>query len=481
MGKKLSSWEKSQRERERERERIRNAEKVKHRRLEEQRQKEEMGQLITQLGQNKYDLFEGAIFLLQNAGLLENEKFNDLTESEIAEQIKPLSFKEDIQFSFKEIEFKSTDFKTSPKLNSLKKDNEISLEEFINANGSFFEKLLFKNKLLNRYNQFKENVEFELNKVSETNTTRKNEFVSVLDNYKKLVEKYNSDIKEKVSITKENLKSAFNDYKNSVFSYNEDAKILNSQIYNQLEDLQGIIFQFFFLQKIPLKFEQLDEIFSDLIDSIEEFKSPYYKGPFANLKISVKFYKDNIRIFILSESDYFPVENKQINLLKSGYSIVEMVKKKRAEIEDSFIPSIMLGYALMGIKSSRNIQFVTVSHGISTFNKSTGNPTIAWPTIKKFNREKMLSINFDNISPKETIKIFDNEKVLDFENLNWYDLNNTPTIDLPVEISNKLDSLHERYNQLSGSQKFQQQVKVSSSLLNELIQIEKQLTKLMKG
>ena len=481
MGRALYSWEKDEREIERERDRIKNAIKVKSRRLEDQKQKEEIELLNTQIGQSSFDIFEASIQLLLIGGILETNIFRDLDKITLFDPIKISSLKVDVQIPSKKAIFNESDFKNDSKIQILKKQSGISQDDFIGSNGSFFEKLFFKSSLINRYNEFIENAELELKSKIQKNEERKEKFKSLLKNYEELIENNDLSLKDKAETAKENSKKKYEEFKIEISRFNQELSDLNEVVNAHMGDIEDVFFQYFFMKNVPLKFEKLDHYFSILTNNIKEFSDDYYKSPYEHLKIAVKFSKESIHFYILNDADYFPVENKQINLLKAGYSVVEMTKKKRLEIEESFIPSIMLGYALLGIKSSTKVNFVTISHGINTFDKSTGNPMIQWLISKKFDREKMLAINYDNILPSETIKLFEKVQPSDFDNLNWCDFNETFLPELPEIINTRIDALFENHIKFTAPQSFQKTVQLKSLFDEELMKVEKQLSKLIKA
>lgn len=426
--------------------------------------------------ENNVAVFQLSIDMLKRAGFLDINNFlkiNDLLE---VDKIELVSIENNCVISKKRVEYTLDDFNANPRINSLKNDSQIGFDVFKNTQGTFIEKVFFKNKLLQKFNEFKKSINDQIDSLSNSDSVRRSNFISCLKKYENLIDKLNLELENKLFQTKENFKKEYEKYKSEYLKYESELNKLIEKNLKNIDDVNNKIFQTYLKNNISLNFKELDSTFSMLIDFVDEIDEHYYKSPTENITFSVNFDFDSVHVFLISDSEYFPIENKQINILKEGYSVTRLSNKLRDEIEDSFIPSIMIGCALFGLKFSEQIKYVIVSHGINSFDRSTGNPVINWNSTKKFTRENLFSINYENIFnlfPNEIIAKIENESLKVSEKLTWYD--SKTDISLPNELKSGIIKLNENYKHLSKPQAFQEKIIIELAKSDELLKIEKEL------
>ena len=430
MGRKLSPYERRERERKRE------AEKAKKAALreKEKKEKEKEKELQRKLGSKYAELFQ---YLLQGLGNLTSDKVvkNVSAKSSLEEFSmnslnlpRPITFKYpgDLSYSGKQ-KLKSNNFIPDKSLTVLKKFINLSYEEYKSVFGSFLGNIIGKTKREYELNQT--NSKRELNDLTQKDEKRRQEFKLAVEEYEQTFEVFDKKVEEKIENDNLIRKKEFDELTSEVEAYNKNLKVLKKEV----SDTLGLIkyepdsfkkqdFEALFGLSLPIHFQKLDEAASLLKKEIKEIDRNFYDSPSNNFKYGLDVSGDFPTLFITSKEEYFPLPTEQmVDSVKSGYSVKSLTKSDKQYIEVNMVPSAALVYAGYAFNSSNTINNVNVVVGKETIDGKTGSTILEWIYNLTIDRSTFSKLNFDKITPSETIDIFKTNEVAEIpKNINWF-------------------------------------------------------------
>ena len=447
MGKKLTSYEKSRREREKkfqqasnqrrrdsinsakrantaarkERESVASKKATEERRFKARKEKESELKKSQDFGENLANTFDK---LLSNTINLcaENRDLTALDNLGIPFKFKSLSYFGDLKFTDLVLKVSKNDFKKHIGIKHYEKLANTTFESFKSEYGKFLDNVFGKtardhqiiieksnstvaklqskddyrliefNKSIIKHNEalgyFNKASNSDLKKV---NTARKNNFDLVV----KEIEKFN----EKLSNLEKEISKGFN---------------LNDK--NKFSQL--------FSLNLPIKFESNDSMASYLIKSTKELNNDFYSTPSKNLKYGIKFIGNKICLVISYDENYFPFPaEKQINDTVNSFSVRPLTKKSKTIVEKNLIAGASLLYALYGFNTLDDIDELDLVILSNKTDASTGSDYNDVELSLKFKKEELIKLNFDKITPSETIKLFINKRDVKLDGVQWLDKN----------------------------------------------------------
>jgi hypothetical protein len=421
MGRKLSSWEKSQRAREKERERAASRAATAKRRASERLKKEKIAKAKEDLGELKSELFDHIIAgLINYSGYIiqSKEKFPSAKNMEYPQTI---SFKDQEDLKIPKIPYSisKNSFVHNKALESLKRNMNMDYETFKNKHGSFFGNLFGKTK---KYHQsFTAEASIKHKEISSKEKKRIDDFENALVEYQKEIDAFQKQINLKGADDNKDRKNIIKKIQSEIDIYNSSLTNLKNEIDKTLNSFNSPLFYDLFCTGLPLNFDLVDENVKSLKSGINELDSDFYDNPKNNFKFSISTESSVPQLLIIYEEDYFPLPSKQqVNPVKAGVSIRPLIKKTINEIEENIIPNMALYYVNYAFNSISNADNILLSIGKIGHDKATGKEEIEWEKNLKFERDKFNDINFTKILSSETLSIFEtNDKIKIPKNIKW--------------------------------------------------------------
>lgn len=443
MGKKLTSWGKRIRDREKEKDRRSRAKAVEERREDARNKKN--NELVSQveIATGIYELFQELINCLKNTSYSVSSENLSLLEEYIVKKMNLPKFNGGCTITKLKAKITKNSYVLNPKIDELTELKDIKYEDYKKRYSNFFEKI-FGAK--NKHEKFKRSNYIELLELNKKEEKRKLDFNNTLPNYESQI----SSINESKSIFYKNYTKELNleylELVKKVEKFNKEIDDLSVPFNSLSDDLTNDDFKYLFLKTLPVKFSKIDLLAKKLISNVKEISSSYYNSPSNNIKCGAMFYNNRIDVFLNFNEDYFPLGEKQINLLKNSYSISPMTKKLRNEIEKTFYQSLLLSYADFTFKKSVNINEVGVSFGYDTYNKKTGNKIYKIEKSVLFDRETFLKINLNKIDPSESITLFKKFDDFNISEILWAN----KTREKKLTLSNQIFSLKKKELELNN-------------------------------
>jgi len=430
MGRKLTSYERRERERKREEEKVKKASL----RENEKKEKEKEKELQRKLGSKYAELFQ---YLLQGLGNLTSDDVvkkvsakNSLENISINSLDLPMAinfkYPGDLSYSGKQ-KLKVNNFIPNKSLTELEKNINLSYEEYKSLFGSFLGNIFGKTK--REYEQFITDSKRELNDLTQKDEKRKQEFKLALEEYEQAVEDFDKKVAEKIENDNLIRKKQFDELTSEVEAFNKSLKALKEEVSEAL----GLIkkepasfkeqdFVQLFGLSLPIHFQKLDEAAAILKAEIKELDKNFYDSPSKNFKYGLDVSGEFLTLFITFKEEYFPLPTEQmVDSVKSGYSVKSATKSDKQYIEKNMAPSAALVYAGYAFNSLNTISNVKVVVGKEAIDGKTGSTILEWIYNLTIDRSTFSKLNFDKITPSETIDIFKTNEVAEIrENINWF-------------------------------------------------------------
>ena len=418
MGKKLTAWEKSQRESEKKRKAATNRAETAARRAKERKEKEKLSDLQTDLGNAIVSLFNIFIKQLTNLTLATDiKKISAQNHLDLPKSISHI-YPGDITYSDLNSNLNRESFNPNKYIAELHKNMNMPYESYRSKYGSFFGNLFGKTK--KEYESFNKQAQIDFNHNSEIDIIRRNDFEEALRNYEAELVIFNKKAKEELSIVNKNRLNQFTKMQSEIKTFNSDLESMKKEIDGVI--ITSDIFDSLFGLGLPISFNDLDSTFRELNHLVKEFKIDSYESPSNNLKYGLSISDEKLHLFLVYRDTYFPLPSeKQINSIKSGYSIQPLTKANREKIDKNLIPGAALLYAAYAFNTSKGIKDLILSIGKETVDKKTGADLMEWEQTISIERLKLMSLTFENIEPEETLSIFSPINAEPFKSkIKWY-------------------------------------------------------------
>lgn len=418
MGKKLTAWEKSQRESEKKRKAATNRAETAARRAKERKEKEKLSDLQTDLGNAIVSLFNIFIKQLTNLTLATDiKKISAQNHLDLPKSISHI-YPGDITYSDLNSNLNRESFNPNKYIAELHKNMNMPYESYRSKYGSFFGNLFGKTK--KEYESFNKQAQIDFNHNSEIDIIRRNDFEEALRNYEEELLIFNKKAKEELSIVNKNRLNQFTKMQSEIKTFNSDLESMKKEIDGVI--ITSDIFDSFFGLGLPISFNDLDSTFRELNHLVKEFKIDSYESPSNNLKYGLSISDEKLHLFLVYRDTYFPLpDEKQINSIKSGYSIQPLTKANREKIDKNLISGAALLYAAYAFNTSKGIKDLILSIGKETVDKKTGADLMEWEQTISIERLKLMSLTFENIEPEETLSIFSPINAEPFKSkIKWY-------------------------------------------------------------
>jgi len=405
MGKKLTTWERSRREREKKEKAAASRAETAARRAKERERKEKLSDLQTDLGDAIVSLFNIFMKYLGNLTLAVNIKKISAQENlEIPKSIF-FDYPGDLTYSELKSNIDRESFNPNIAIAELKRNLNMKYESYRSNYGSFFGNLFGKTK--KDYESFIKQTQIDYNQISEKDRKRKEDFDEALRNYEEELLIFNKKANDELSTSNKNRRKQFDKIQSEIHAFNISLVATKKEIDNIFNLVTADGFDSLFGSGLPISFTNLDSTFDELSNLVKEFKKYSYESPSKNLKYGLSIFNDKLHLFMVYNDSYFPIPfDKQINSIKSGYSIQPLTKANREKIERNLIPSASLLYAVYAFNTSKGVKDLILSIGKETIDKKTGTNLIEWERTLSIDRSKLMSLKFENIEPLETLGIF---------------------------------------------------------------------------
>lgn len=471
MGKKLTTWEKNRREREKKEKAATSRAETAARREKERGQKEKLSNLQTDLGDAIVSLFN--IFMKQLVNLTLAVDIKKISAQDHLKLPQTISFKYpgDITYSDLKSNLNRESFNPNKSIAELQLNMNMTYESYRSKYGSFFGNIFGNTK--KDHVSFIQKAQIDFFHNSELDTKRRDDFEKALKNYEEELVLFNKKAKEELSIANKDRLNQFTQIQSEITIYNSSLNSTKKEIADVL--VTADIFVSLFGSGLPISFTALDSTFDELSISVKEFKKDSYESPSLNLKYGLNISNDKLHLFLVYKDTFFPLSSeKQINSIKSGYSIQPLTKANRDKIVKNLIPSAALLYAAYAFNTSKGVQDLILSIGKETVDKKTGSDLMEWEQTISIERLKLMSLTFENIEPGETLNIFSPTIAEPFTSkIKWY--NKKQKVDqfnLKLQELNRLDEylilLVKDFKKESHSLEMPQNLKTLMKRIDEL-------------
>lgn len=447
MGKKLTSYEKSRREREKksqqaanqrrrdsinsakraktaarkEREREASKKATEERRFKARKEKEAKLKKSQDFGENLANTFDE---LLSNTINLcaENRAITALDNLGIPPKFKNLSYFGDLKFTDRILKVSKNDFKQHIGIKHYEKLANTTFESFKSEYGKFLD------------NVFGKTARDHQNLIDKSNSTivklKSNDDDRLID-FEKSITKHNEALDYFNKVSNSELKKVNTSRKNNfdltvkeIEKFNEKLSNLKKEIGKGFNLNDKNKFSQLFSLNLPIKFESNDSRASYLIKSTKELNNDFYSSPSKNLKYGIKFIGSKICLVLSYDENYFPFPaEKQINDTVNSFSVRPLTKKSKTIVEKNLIAGAALLYVLYGfntLEDNNELDLVILSNKTDA---STGSDYNDVELSLKFKKEEFIKLNFDKITPSETIKLFINKSDVKLDGIQWFDKN----------------------------------------------------------
>ena len=420
MGKKLSSWERSQRQREKERLAKESRENTASRRAAEKSKKDKETSSIRRTGSNYVSIFES---LLESLCNLTNDKTRSVSAKSSIKLGAPITFKYpgDLNYEKKSSEVSIKDFVINSSLAKLNKNRKMGYDTYKSLYGSFFGNLSGKTK--KEYADFINKNESDFLNLTKKEVKRKEDLKKALLEYDKIINDFNEKTLEKLKNENQNRKEKFKDLESKIKKHHSNQNNLKNEINTVFDSYKAKDFDQAFGNNLPIKFDYIDGCAHKLLIELgKELKKDFYSSPSNNFKYGIDLTSEFPCLFLSYNEEYFPLPSEQqINSVKDGYSVRPLLKTNIESIKKNMVPGAALLYANYAFNTSAKLQDLNLVIGRETIDRSTGSDVIEWDYNLKINRSAFSVLNFDKIIPSETIKMFKIEKTnVIYNKIKWF-------------------------------------------------------------
>ena len=447
MGKKLSSYEKSRREREkksqqatnqRRRDSI-NAEKraktaarkeiereaskiaTAEKRLIARKEKEAKLTKSQDFGENLANTFDELLYNTTNL-CAENRDITATDNLGIPSKFKTLSYFGDLKFADLVFKVSKNDFKQHIGIKNYEKLASTKFESFKSDYGNFLDNIFGKTERDHQLLIEKSNS--KVVKLKSKDDDRLIEFEKSIINHKKALDYFNNSSKKELKSVNDQRKNKYNLIAKEVEKFNNDLNNLKKEIGKGFNLNDKNKFSQLFSLNLPIKFESNDSRASYLIRFTKELNNDFYSSPTKNIKYGIKFIGSKICLVLRYNEDYFPFPaEKQINDTVNSFSVRPLTKKSKTIVEKNLIAGAALLYALYGfntLEDTNELDLIVLS--IKT-DASTGSDYNDVELSLKFKKEEFIKLNFDKITPSESVKLFINKSDVKLDGIQWFDKN----------------------------------------------------------
>lgn len=469
MGKKLSYWEKSRREsekrrqraagkarmesqkretaRRREAERVARAEASAKRKAADKRQRE-----IKKIADQKFGKNSGENFMKLIDGLINysktlnsyRKKLPDAKSFSYPDNLKSFDYPGDLKSNQTQPILEEKSFVPNKAIIDLKNNVNMSYDVFKSKYGTFFGNLFGSTKKL--YGPFVEDNKKKLDYIKEKEVKRKEDFKDSLNQYLDSLMKFNKLVIEKKDVDNIERKKRYKNVIKEIEKYNETKFTLVEKISKTFNSITAPDFESLFGMNLPIKFDLLNDLAKSLNNSINEIKSDFYDSPKNHFRYGTNVNGKELSLFLEYEEDFFPLpSNQQINIISSGYSVVQLTKSNRNNIEKNLVPNVCLLYAQYAYSTISSLDKFNMHIGKKTYDKVTGSKITEWNNSLTFNKEAFNKLNLSNVVPSETIKIFNSENKNIPKEIKWFSSWSKSSNKFEKEIN----SLYETFDKLT--------------------------------
>lgn len=465
MGKKLSYWEKASREsakrnqraagksrmasqkretsRKNEAERVAKANAAARRRSTEKRERENNKLAEQKAGKNNGENFLNLTDGLANYIKILNKfgyKLPNGKSFEFSGGISKLKYPGDFSSNGIMSEIELSVFNPNKALKILTTNKNMTYDVFKSKYGTFFGNLFGSTKKL--YGPFISDNESKFITLKEKEDKRKEDFKIALNNYLEYLKKHNKLIKEKEIKDNKDRVENFDKLGESVDNYNKVRTSLVKKINKAFNSIKEPDFESLFAINLPFKFDLLDSFAKQLKSNVPNLHNNFYESPNKHFKYGINTAGKELELFLSYEEDFFPLpSNQQINIISSGSSVVQLSKTNKTNIEKNIVPNICLLYAQYAYDTIDSLDKFNMYIGKDTHDKVTGAKIVDWSFNLSFNRSDFQKLNFKNIIPFETLKLFSNSSQNFPENIKWFGSRSSSN-----KFSKEIDSLEKLFD-----------------------------------
>jgi len=420
MGRKLTSWERNQREREKKEKAAASRAETAARRAKERERKDKLLSLERDLGSAIVELFN---LLLNNlTNLTASIDVKRISAQDGLNLPKSISFKYpgDLTYSDLVSDLNDKSFVSNKAIPKIKRNMNLKYESYKSSYGSFFGNIFGKTK--KEYKSFIDQASIDFKQISEKEKKRKLDYENALIQYENELLKFNNRAKEQLKISNTNRLNSYDQIESKIKDYNSILASFKKEIDKIFNSVSSDGFEYIFGSGLPIFYEELDNTFNELIKLVKEFKKDSYDSPSKNLKYGLSISNEGMHLFIKYKESYFPLPNeKQINSVKNGYSIQSLTKSNRENISKNLMPGAALVYAAYAFNTSKDIKDLTLSIGKETFDKKTGTEVTEWEQTYLIQKSSLFSLNFTKIEPVKSLELFKRIEPETFPSkIKWY-------------------------------------------------------------
>jgi hypothetical protein len=447
MGKKLSSYEKSRREREKrsqqaanqrtrdiinaekraktaarkEKEREASKKATEQRRLNARKEKEAKLKKSQDFGENLANTFDELLSNTINLSA-ENRDITALDNLGIPSKFKILSYFGDLKFTDLVLKLSKKDFKQHTGINHYEKLANTSFEVFKSEYGNFLDNLI--GKTARDHQNLIEKSNSKVVKLKSKDDNRLTDFEKSITKHNEALAYFNKASNSELKKVNIDRKNNFDLTVKEIEKFNKTLSDLKKEIGKGFNLNDKNKFSQLFSLNLPIKFESNDSRASYLIRSTKELNNDFYSSPTKNLKYGIKFISTKICLVLSYDEGYFPFPaEKQINDTVNSFSVRPLTKKSKTIVEKNLIAGAALLYALYGFNTlvdNNELDLIVLSNKTDA---STGSDYDDVELSLKFKKEEFIKLNFDKITPSETIKLFVNKSDVKLDGIQWFNKN----------------------------------------------------------
>ena len=459
MGRKLSYYERSQRDRERENEREKKADAVAQRRADAKRVRERQEEARAESRERQeeakirnaknevatYDVFIKGITKLHLSQSITNyKKFNDefqivskFDKSVVKEPIQPKIVKEysfiPNVFSFESIKFQ---FGNEKQLNQSKEYINYSSEQYCkkmnkykpNIFGwimyfiilfpiAFLHYLVAKKNFLknSNYNDFITHHESELSRLESEKEAKRSIFMKEQEEKRKqALEKFEREEKERKIKEQENYDDSIKNYNNLLEKYNKDLISYRSELEQkkQTHEQNELLKTRWYSNLLIGSKEAVEEMLELLFPIAFDLDTEFIDSDPSEIEVGFNVINNSsldLSISIDKEMKYIPEVGYKLTASEKEVSEFNLTQKSKNENNNACICSITLAYVKAVFEYCKSIETLRIELTIPSSNKKTGEYEDEVLISLNANRSTYNKIVYSNIDPVVAITNFDCE------------------------------------------------------------------------
>lgn len=416
MGRKLSSWEKAQRDREREREREANRQKTAARRAKERKAKQEVESAQRDLGSLYSKVSNMILYGLTNyVGFLLQEKMKFPSARNIA---FPSPFDWKYPGDLKAEEYQSglniNSFKPNSALKTLKFNKDMDYNFFKGKYGSFFANIFGQTK--KNHAQFISEASVKYDEIYKKDQKRKEDYKIAFKEYEQEILAYNQDIIKKGVTDNSTRKSNFESLSDQLNIFNNELSTFQDKVDQTFNSINNPSFNKLFCNNLPLEFDHIDEMAKELMKGIPELSKDFYISPKSHFKYGFGLTSNTVHLFLLYDDQYFPLPSRQqVNSVASGWSVRPLIKKSIQSLEKDMTPSAAIYYCHYAFKSISAIDKLFITVGKEGIDRATGSKNLEWLNNYLIERDKFEGLNFEHVESNQALDLFSFKEKLQFD------------------------------------------------------------------